>query len=765
MSRPALSQITSLRKLGVFHDYRPGEGSSGCSEFHRYNLIYGFNGTGKTIISRVFSSLETGDLNQRLPEEGSFEIKMSDKTRIRSDGPLDELKGRVVVFNTDFVEENIQWENGTASPVFYIGKKQTGLLKRLKRKEAEIEKRSRTRDTAKTTHEGNEKTFNSYKRVTARSIEERIGKVRNYRAPELARDYESYQENPQHKLEENEVKDLENVIRQDEPLAKLQPLNPDPVSLASLAEDVKKVLGTAFEKIEIEELRVHKIMMTWVRDGLHYHQENNLSECLLCGNELSKERVRKLLDSIDEERFNELTDNIRELAAKTENAGKGFLELSKDLPSSNDISKEHSSEFAKAAEGLERLFNIGKEIAETMETLLDEKTKTPNMRIESAKLTKRIKESAWDDKAFVNKLKAVNRTIEKHNASHDKFEESQKKARDKLKLHYLASHKQDYDQKEKEFSESRNKYEKSEKALEKSETEKESILKNMRSHGQATDAINKLISSYLGHEELKLSMLENGYQIQRRGMPVRGPLSEGEKTAVAFCYFLSTLESEGKKLGELIVVIDDPISSLDTKALNYAFNLIKTAVSGAKQAIIMTHNLNFMNEVKKWLKKEKNPALLFLDARRRENEKFRRSYIVELPTHLKDYESEYHYLFHLVLKFTDGEGEEYFYLMPNALRRVLEIFLAFRRPKTGKGFAGKIKELSEENEERLDGVRMQALERLVQLESHSDSIDDLIAHSSMQAEETRAAARALLDFIKALDESHYEEMRKICNEA
>jgi wobble nucleotide-excising tRNase len=132
-----------------------------------------------------------------------------------------------------------------------------------------------------------------------------------------------------------------------------------------------------------------------------------------------------------------------------------------------------------------------------------------------------------------------------------------------------------------------------------------------------------MIHSYLGHKELEIGTLEDGYQLRRNGRPVTGSLSEGEKTAIALCYFLSTVEAEGRKRKDLIVVVDDPISSLDTKALNYAFSIIKAALSDVGQLIILTHNLHFMNETKKWLKKKtekevgKDKAtatLLFLDA-------------------------------------------------------------------------------------------------------------------------------------------------------
>ena len=41
------------------------------------------------------------------------------------------LKGRVLVFNVDFIEENLRWKEGTANPVFYLGKAQVELAKKL----------------------------------------------------------------------------------------------------------------------------------------------------------------------------------------------------------------------------------------------------------------------------------------------------------------------------------------------------------------------------------------------------------------------------------------------------------------------------------------------------------------------------------------------------------------------------------------------------------------------------------------------------------
>ena len=55
--------------------------------------------------------------------------------------------------------------------------------------------------------------------------------------------------------------------------------------------------------------------------------------------------------------------------------------------------------------------------------------------------------------------------------------------------------------------------------------------------------------------------------------------------------------------------------------------------------------------------------------------------------------------------------------------------------------------------------------RLIQVESHSDSLDDLVSHSSMTIEETRDANAALLELMAASDADHTKAIRKQCKDA
>ena len=256
----------------------------------------------------------------------------------------------------------------------------------------------------------------------------------------------------------------------------------------------------------------------------------------------------------------------------------------------------------------------------------------------------------------------------------------------------------------------------------------------VRTHGPAADTISKLVKAYLGHGELTVVPADEGYELHRHGRLVKGPPSEGEKTALALCYFLSMLAADGRQLKDVMVVIDDPISSLDTKAMNYACALILSGLRDARQLFVLTHNQHCMNEFKKSWKSQAYPkeastlataTLLFLDVKQSAAGAARTTSLGEMSKLLRDYDSEYHFLCMKVLEFekTASAQSEYGFLMPNVIRRVLELFLAFKVPGTSP-IKDKLDALSKIHT-GLDKTRLIALERLSQVESHSDTLEDL----------------------------------------
>ncbi len=150
-------------------------------------------------------------------------------------------------------------------------------------------------------------------------------------------------------------------------------------------------------------------------------------------------------------------------------------------------------------------------------------------------------------------------------------------------------------------------------------------------------------------------------------------LSDGEKTALAFAYFLSKFENEinpEAKIKEAVIVIDDPISSLDDNRLYSTAHLIWCNFEEVKQLIVLSHNFLFLKFFNSFTGKVN---CLFIDQEK----------IYELPDELKNFETPYFYMLRSVIDYLDQDNQNVTYneakrYLPNFIRRVLETFLSFK---------------------------------------------------------------------------------------
>lgn len=145
-----------------------------------------------------------------------------------------------------------------------------------------------------------------------------------------------------------------------------------------------------------------------------------------------------------------------------------------------------------------------------------------------------------------------------------------------------------------------------------SETIRKEIIelnKNITSIQPTIDEINRTLLAF-GFNNFRLvesSSLPNHYIIQREnGELAHNTLSEGEITFITFLYFMQLAKGSNDTSSissNRILVIDDPISSLDSNILYVVSSLIKSLIretkegfSPIKQLIILTHNVYFHKE-------------------------------------------------------------------------------------------------------------------------------------------------------------------------
>lgn len=761
-----IKKIRMMRGVGVLAD-RTSE--SKTIDFLRNNLIYGFNGSGKSTLSRLFASLQTGVRDERLPPDCVFEFELDDGARLAAPSGLKGLEKRVLVFNADFIERNLQWSAGTANPVFYIGREQAGAAAELARQEAALPVAQVQVDSANARVRDAEKTLTLFKRERARLISEQAHfKTRRYEAPQLEQDFTALDAGPEATLTEPELNAERSKCQRDEPMAKITKLAMLPISDIEIFVEVREIANQTLGFFVLEELDRHPDMVLWVKQGSEYHNVHGLSACLFCGSEIQAERRLELARAFDD-RLDQFLARISKACGAFASAAATLTDRKSAYPQSDlllvDLRRAYKDSLRRLLEATTAAEGDLVRYAAVADAKLSKPTTAISMDAlpDIASVASRLAE-------LDHAARELNSILCSHNTQTGEFRVYQEQARIALRRHYVADARQEYDE-----HVARHETAKEERHTKISliDSIKAAIVKmrsQIREHGLAAEKINQLIHSYLGHSELTISAVSAGYEIHRHHRLLSGPPSEGEKTAIALCYFLSALNSDGRSLKDLILVIDDPISSLDSKSLNYACSLVKASISKVAQVFLLTHNLPCMNEFKKHWKnssrsddelKPPTAKLLFLDVVLQKPENPRESNIIEMSKLLREYDFEYHYLFNHLLKFqTAGNDYDYAYMMPNVLRRVLDVFLAFRCPGNA-GLTGKIEQLCKAYP-ALDRAALLAVDRLVQTESHSDSLDDLVTFSSMTVEESRRAADALLEMMHKVDPQHKDRLMMLC---
>ncbi len=147
---------------------------------------------------------------------------------------------------------------------------------------------------------------------------------------------------------------------------------------------------------------------------------------------------------------------------------------------------------------------------------------------------------------------------------------------------------------------------------------KESSLTSVR---PTVDAINHLLKEF-GFNGFLLEVNEDKtgtYKIVRpSGEDASKTLSEGEHNFISFLYFYYLCFGSQKKTGlesKKVLVIDDPISSMDSNVLFIVSTLVKNVIrnckeneKGINQVIILTHNVYFHKEITFWGNKDALPS-------------------------------------------------------------------------------------------------------------------------------------------------------------
>ena len=738
----SITRIARLRDYGVFHDFTwPHD----LPEFGRYNLIYGWNGTGKTMLSRLFHALEA----KTPPSTG--QVTMSVNGRDVSNTEFPRVSIAVRVFNRDFVQDSVFPTEGDVAPIFVIGKqnvekqKLVGQLKALLSKteeklDSERQKKSRAESALDKLCIDRAKVIKNTLRSSGPNV------YNNYDKSDFSRRAQAMI--PADDRETRELSDAgrEKLLTQHRatPKPKLQPVTYRLPELKSLADTVSELLATTVVSAVIQSLKDDLELSSWVHQGLGLNQDRHATNCLFCDQPIPKDRLAALEAhfSTEYERFLKKLDGQ---VAALQTGLKAASDLL--LPNAAQLYDDLSSEYEAAEAALRGERDSAKRVLDALVKALEDKRGTA---FECVNLNVAVPELS------AGAVDRLNEVILKHNQVCDDFQSRIDNARKQLEADSVAGDLE-------EFVKLRDAVQAFEMAMKAAAAEVDRLKgevarleREIVEHRQPAEELNDDLRSYLGHGELRLEIKETGYTIMRRDAPAEA-LSEGETTAIALLYFLKSLQDRRFDLRKGVVVLDDPVSSLDANALYSAFGFIRERTQHAAQLMILTHNFTFFRQVRNWFhycnRNKPRPARFYmLDCTYEQGQ--RCAGIQWLDPLLEQFESEYHYLFAYVYRTAMAAPQpnlEQNYVLPNLARRLLEAFLAFRQPQMSGDLWQKMQLV------KLDEAKKIRILRFVHTYSHSSALGEP-EHDLSLLSEAQAVLKEVLMLMQSEDPDHFTAM-------
>ncbi|MBU0278086.1 MULTISPECIES: AAA family ATPase [unclassified Gemella] len=707
-----------IKNFGCYKNYKQHDRSGIGNDFkaERVNIFFGRNYSGKTTYSKIFQSIELKQLPEKY-EDIDFEIKLANHTVIKSN----EIKTHTLpitckVFNQRFIDDNIYLHNDNKLNSFQIsiGRDTNKTLKEIEYitlneiKPREDKLSEIVLDIEKKSKElkSEEESLNSKLSKTASKIKNQknpsVVIAKRYDIRNIKEEFEKHSSrfpifpSPEDtaavielekKIEQAKTRILEENISKPK---KIDLVNFDATfNFTLFLENTKKLLSKVVSVSNIlDEYKNNPDKINWIKDGVDIHGENP-EKCVFCGNSIDSGFIEKLKLAFSDE----LSSLENELSLQNGRVNSEILRLDSlrldSFPYINkdDYFKDSTSSIQNINKDIRNIIKNRKEILKTLESKISEKQRNIFSKIEIDNLKwNEFSEIQVDiDSLYDSTIKQI-----------ETFEKRKIESIDFLRRYYIA----------KEFSISeftrlsqkiiqlqediKTKTDEQESLKREKEGFENDILEresSLKSESEAVRRINMILQNSLAHSEISLKSVDDEegvyFEVSRNEERAYN-LSEGEKSLIAFAYYIARLESlSDEEKSKTILFIDDPISSLDENNIFYIYNLIFRLLEKKEflQYFLSTHNLDFLKYTNRFSAKKD----YYLIEKIKEAETApSRSFIKKLPKHLSNKVTEFVFLFEQIYKVAMENEDEgnygVFYNFPNNARKFIEILLYFKFP-------------------------------------------------------------------------------------
>jgi len=561
------------------------------------NYFYGANGAGKTTISRLINTPA---------------LSTASKVTWGKGNPIPAL-----VYNNDFIAANFT-DSKQFKGVFTLGQAEQAQLDHLEGLKKERDRHALFKTKAQENLNGPD--GKSGRIAEKNALEEKlVGRcweqkqkhddefqgafkgLRNNREAFKNRVLQESKNNTSQLVDIEDLRKRADVLYGDAPLPMNAVSNLDLSRLVALEQNhalSKKVVGK--EDVNVSAMIQHLGNSDWIRQGMKYLGHTD-DDCPFCQQKLPHEFEKSLEDYFDEtfeadtralsmfrDTYNELADTLLAQAQTVLTTNCPHLDKDKlDLE----------------LQALNAIILVNKQ-------RIDHKVASPSTEVTLeglAEISLKISEL----------IEAANLKVSEHNRLISGFSVEQNKLTDAVWRYLidvelkdtLADYTKDIDRIGKAIDGITASLDRATVDISTADAEIAKIENSLTSVRPTVVAINKILKDF-GFRSFSLdpACAENSYRLIRSdGTDAKATLSEGEKTFVTFLYFYHLLRGSISTSGistDRIVVIDDPVSSLDSDVLFIVSSLIKKLFhevrqkgNNLKQIFVLTHNVHFHKEI------------------------------------------------------------------------------------------------------------------------------------------------------------------------
>lgn len=566
-----------------------------CENLGKINFIYGTNGSGKTTLSNLLRGSSSNCTINWL-----------------SNRPLD-----IHVYNKSFKERNIL-NNARLRGVFTIGEDDVDNENLIIAKRNEVIELEKLSDGLNTTLE-QKKT--NLAELTRRIVEDiwfhsanlRKSALKNPLSGFLGRKEDFFEKNLMELHSKAALLDLKELEEQSKTIyskshsalpriMSLQKGELEQIESNNIWEEV--IVGQG--DINISALVDSLNISSWVREGSRYIQ-NDLETCPFCQKNTIDHAFREDIRSYFDENYTIKETQLSSLQGRYKQHSERLLDslqLIGDAHKAKAVYSFDSVLFEQLTAQLKTKIHLN-------QNLIDSKLEKPNKSIN-------IDFTAAEITHLQTIIEDANDLIDKHNLIVSSLSVSKEK---------LISHSWRYtaEMNKVRLKEYNDKGKGAKKAIQninaniiktegniKKLNREIAVLSQKKTNTKKTiDEINRSLQyfGFTGFSIVESTDSHNHYQLKRSdGSIANETLSEGEVSFITFLYFYHLCKggaTEGSINSNRVIVIDDPISSLDSNILFVVSSLVKDIIYDInndtnhkiKQLIVLTHNVYFHKEI------------------------------------------------------------------------------------------------------------------------------------------------------------------------